>query len=117
MRTKFENLSPPPAAEAVSPFAAYSAGSSVLQQPSLTPSRTADAKRYKFLRRFIHFRHMDFEYALWQMLHLFISPQKVYVYDYSLCALMIDAVGSPTTMKACSNNLKSFSFGDSSQPE
>jgi len=52
----------------------------MFQQPNVTPSRSADAKRYKFLRRFIHFRHMDFEYALWQMLHLFISPQKVYVF-------------------------------------
>ncbi|XP_069613598.1 protein unc-50 homolog [Ranitomeya imitator] len=39
---------------------------------------TAGAKRYKYLRRLIHFRHMDFEFALWQMLYLFTSPQKVY---------------------------------------
>jgi len=78
---KFEHLSPTPSAEAVSPFASPSVGSSLLQQPSVMPSRTADAKRYKFLRRFIHFHHMDFEYALWQMLHLFVSPQKVYVFE------------------------------------
>jgi len=77
---KFEQLSPQPSAEAMSPLATRSVGSSMFQQPSITPSRSADAKRYKFLRRFIHFRHMDFEYALWQMLHLFISPQKVYVF-------------------------------------
>jgi len=75
-----EHALPPPAVETMSPFATRSVGTSVIQQPNVTPSRTADAKRYKFLRRFIHFRHMDFEYALWQMLHLFISPQKVYVF-------------------------------------
>ena len=79
---KFEHLSATPAAETVSPFATHSVGSSPLPQP-VTPSRTADAKRYKFLRRFIYFHHMDFEYALWQMLHLFISPQKVYVFKFN----------------------------------
>lgn len=39
---------------------------------------TAGFKRYKYLRRLLHFRHMDFEFALWQMLYLFTSPQKVY---------------------------------------
>lgn len=39
---------------------------------------TAGAKRYKYLRRLLHFRQMDFEFALWQMLYLFTSPQRVY---------------------------------------
>jgi hypothetical protein len=39
---------------------------------------TAAAKRYKYLRRLIKFQQMDFEFALWQMLYLFIAPQKVY---------------------------------------
>uniref|UniRef100_A0A8C5P6T5 Unc-50 inner nuclear membrane RNA binding protein n=1 Tax=Leptobrachium leishanense TaxID=445787 RepID=A0A8C5P6T5_9ANUR len=39
---------------------------------------TAGAKRYKYIRRLFHFRHMDFEFALWQMLYLFTSPQRVY---------------------------------------
>uniref|UniRef100_A0A8C1Y733 Unc-50 homolog (C. elegans) n=1 Tax=Cyprinus carpio TaxID=7962 RepID=A0A8C1Y733_CYPCA len=39
---------------------------------------TAGAKRYKYLRRLLHFRQMDFEFAMWQMLYLFTSPQKVY---------------------------------------
>merc|ERR1712002_110390 len=39
---------------------------------------SAAAKRYKYLRRIFHFRHMDFEFALWQMLHLFYKPQQVY---------------------------------------
>jgi len=73
----FQQLSPPPVVKSLSPLAGQSVGDAVT---NVTPSRSADAKRYKFLRRFIHFRHMDFEYALWQMLHLFISPQKVYVF-------------------------------------
>ena len=39
---------------------------------------TATAKRYKYLRRILKFRQMDFEYAFWQMLYLFVAPQKVY---------------------------------------
>ncbi|XP_071513962.1 protein unc-50 homolog isoform X2 [Panulirus ornatus] len=39
---------------------------------------TAAAKRYKYLRRLLKFRQMDFEFAAWQMVYLFISPQKVY---------------------------------------
>lgn len=39
---------------------------------------TAGAKRYKYLRRLLHVRQMDFEFALWQMLYLFTSPQRVY---------------------------------------
>ncbi|XP_006010677.1 protein unc-50 homolog isoform X1 [Latimeria chalumnae] len=39
---------------------------------------TAGAKRYKYLRRLFRIRQMDFEFAVWQMLYLFTSPQKVY---------------------------------------
>jgi hypothetical protein len=39
---------------------------------------SAAAKRYKYLRRLLKFRQMDFEFALWQILHLFIAPQKVF---------------------------------------
>lgn len=50
--------------------------------PSPTPNhmekRSAKDKGSKFLRRLVHVRHMDFQFALWQMLYLFISPQKVY---------------------------------------
>lgn len=50
--------------------------------PSPTPNhlekRSAKDKGSKFLRRLIHVRHMDFQFAMWQMLYLFISPQKVY---------------------------------------
>uniref|UniRef100_A0A2L2YEE9 Protein unc-50-like protein n=1 Tax=Parasteatoda tepidariorum TaxID=114398 RepID=A0A2L2YEE9_PARTP len=46
--------------------------------PAYRGGKTAVAKRSKFLRRLIYFKHMDFEFALWQMLSLFVSPQKVY---------------------------------------
>lgn len=39
---------------------------------------SATTKSYKYLRRLLKFDQMDFEFALWQMLYLFVSPQKVY---------------------------------------
>ncbi|KAK3100680.1 hypothetical protein FSP39_023715 [Pinctada imbricata] len=39
---------------------------------------SASAKRQKYLRRLFKFRQMDFEYAFWQMIYLFVAPQKVY---------------------------------------
>lgn len=39
---------------------------------------SATNKSYKYLRRFVKFDQMDFEYALWQMLYLCIAPKKVY---------------------------------------
>merc|ERR1719445_1132903 len=39
---------------------------------------SAAAKRYKYLRRIFHFRHMDFEFALWQMVYLLSKPRVVY---------------------------------------
>ncbi|XP_065341393.1 protein unc-50 homolog [Cloeon dipterum] len=39
---------------------------------------SAAAKRYKYLRRILRFEQMDFEFAFWQMIYLFVSPQKVY---------------------------------------
>lgn len=39
---------------------------------------SATTKSYKYLRRFIKFDQMDFEYAMWQMVYLFIAPKKVY---------------------------------------
>lgn len=39
---------------------------------------SATNKSYKYLRRFVKFDQMDFEFAIWQMLYLFIAPKKVY---------------------------------------
>eukprot|EP00092_Neocalanus_flemingeri_P038973 GFUD01042427.1.p1 GENE.GFUD01042427.1~~GFUD01042427.1.p1 ORF type:complete len:282 (-),score=52.56 GFUD01042427.1:74-919(-) len=59
-------------------------GSSRVKSPLPAPAAyrpscmSAAAKRYKYLRRIFHFRHMDFEFALWQMIYLFYKPQQVY---------------------------------------
>jgi len=61
-----------------------SSSSSRVRSPLPAPSATrqgcmtAAAKRWKYLRRIFHFRQMDFEFALWQMLYLFYRPQNVY---------------------------------------
>ncbi|XP_022079468.1 protein unc-50 homolog [Acanthaster planci] len=46
--------------------------------PMLENRHTAQAKRRKFMRRILMFRQMDFEFAMWQMIYLLVSPQKVY---------------------------------------
>ncbi|XP_012235885.1 protein unc-50 homolog [Linepithema humile] len=38
----------------------------------------AATKCYKYLRKLLKFEQMDFEFALWQMIFLFVAPQKVY---------------------------------------
>lgn len=52
-------------------------GTSTGDNKRLQARLTATAKRSKYLRRLLKFRQMDFEYAFWQMLYLFVSPQKV----------------------------------------
>jgi hypothetical protein len=39
---------------------------------------SASAKRNKFLKRLIKLNHMDFQFAMWQMIYLFFSPQRVF---------------------------------------
>lgn len=61
----------------------YSADSSFRSQSPLPPPATtyclsATSKSYKYLRKLVKFNQMDFEFALWQMVYLFISPQKLY---------------------------------------
>ncbi len=47
-------------------------------------SATEKAKRY--FARLLKFRHMDFEYARWQMVNIFVSPQKLYRnFSYHSC--------------------------------
>ncbi|KAG5313739.1 UNC50 protein, partial [Acromyrmex insinuator] len=38
----------------------------------------AATKSYKYLRKLLKFEQMDFEFAMWQMIYLFVAPQKVY---------------------------------------
>lgn len=46
--------------------------------PTKSKCTSAKEKGFKYLRRLFRFRQMDFEFASWQMMHLFFSPQKVY---------------------------------------
>nr|CDS17019.1 protein unc 50 [Echinococcus granulosus] len=41
-------------------------------------SLSANEKAKKYFSRFYKFRQMDFEYASWQMVNVFVSPQKLY---------------------------------------
>ena len=78
--------SPPPLAGRMTSTSTVSSASTSFADRAQSPTRlTADAKRYKYLRRILKFRQMDFEYAFWQMLYLLIAPQKVYV---SRCVLL-----------------------------
>ncbi|KOB68561.1 Unc-50-like protein, partial [Operophtera brumata] len=53
---------------------------SPLPAPANYQPTTASAavKRYKYLRRLFKFNQMDFEFAAWQMVYLFVAPQKVF---------------------------------------
>ena len=40
-------------------------------------SMSAAAKRWRYLRRLVFFRQMDFEFAFWQMIYLMTAPHEV----------------------------------------
>lgn len=70
---------PPPLVDGYRrPPSISSSPSSAHSQENGTARLTAAAKRQKYFRRLFKFRQMDFEYAFWQMVYLFMSPQKVY---------------------------------------
>ncbi|CAG5120938.1 unnamed protein product [Candidula unifasciata] len=72
-------VSPSPVSSPLSPFLRSSSnGSTTSGSHKRDAHLTATAKRHKYFRRLFKFRQMDFEYAFWQMIYLFISPQKVY---------------------------------------
>lgn len=62
----------------------YSSNSSFRSTSPLPPPATTQmcmsgtTKSYKYLRKLLKFDQMDFEFALWQMIYLFVSPQKLY---------------------------------------
>uniref|UniRef100_A0AC34RPF9 Uncharacterized protein n=1 Tax=Panagrolaimus sp. JU765 TaxID=591449 RepID=A0AC34RPF9_9BILA len=59
--------------------ASYYSNYSATNVGCLTAVRmTAMAKLNRFVRRLVHFRQMDFEFAAWQMVYLLIHPQTVY---------------------------------------
>lgn len=56
-----------------------SASAAFLPPPANAKScMSAAAKRWKYLRRLVHFRQMDFEFAFWQMFYLLAAPRQVY---------------------------------------
>ncbi|UYV81058.1 UNC50 [Cordylochernes scorpioides] len=57
-----------------------SPASSTITLPSslLGEKKSASEKRHSFLRKFVIYKHMDFDYAAWQMLHLFVHPRRLY---------------------------------------
>ncbi|CAG0901315.1 unnamed protein product [Darwinula stevensoni] len=76
---KYKTSPPPP--RVLSPTSAQSSQSGFILPSPVSFQKncmSAAAKRYKYLRRLIKFRQMDFEFAMWQMIYLFTSPQKVF---------------------------------------
>ncbi len=62
-----------------SPAPTLSSSSSGLPPPATHKScMSAAAKRWKYLRRMLLFRQMDFEVAFWQMFYLMARPKVVY---------------------------------------
>ncbi|CAH2095593.1 unnamed protein product [Euphydryas editha] len=62
------------------PSPSFPRSTSPLPAPANYQPTTASAavKRYKYLRRLFKFNQMDFEFAAWQMVYLFVAPQKVF---------------------------------------
>jgi len=58
-----------------------SSQSSLGTLPSPATAKTcmsAATKRWRYLRRILHFRQMDFQFAFWQMVYLLTSPKRVF---------------------------------------
>jgi len=74
--------SPPSVASSVASSYAHLAYRSTSPLPAPSAHRygcmTAAAKRYRYLRRLFKFQQMDFQFAFWQMIYLFVAPQKVF---------------------------------------
>ena len=57
----------------------------MLPQPATSPRSknsfvdVSVSKRYKYLKRIFKWGHMDFEFALWQMVYLCCAPRRVSV--------------------------------------
>ncbi|XP_058796566.1 protein unc-50 homolog [Phymastichus coffea] len=69
----------PPVSRCASPISSVRSSSS-LPMPATYRQNCfgAPTKCYKYLRKLLKFEQMDFEFAAWQMIYLFTSPQKVY---------------------------------------
>ncbi|KAK3602786.1 hypothetical protein CHS0354_026335 [Potamilus streckersoni] len=74
----YTNVSPPVSPKISSPISPFQADKIGLNKSQQDTPLSATAKRHKYLRKLLKFRQMDFEYAFWQMIYLFVAPQKVY---------------------------------------
>ncbi|XP_066589700.1 protein unc-50 homolog [Prorops nasuta] len=68
----------PPNSRCHSPFSVDSGSLPMPATYSRGNCMGAATKCYKYLRKLLKFNQMDFEFAMWQMIFLFISPQKIY---------------------------------------
>ena len=51
----------------------------------LNTSKDAFKKCSRYLTRLFRVNQMDFEFAFWQMVYLFLNPKKVYVLFQFIC--------------------------------
>eukprot|EP00095_Tigriopus_kingsejongensis_P002403 snap_masked-scaffold934_size79169-processed-gene-0.12 protein:Tk02403 transcript:snap_masked-scaffold934_size79169-processed-gene-0.12-mRNA-1 annotation:"conserved hypothetical protein" len=80
-RVPLSSVPTSPVSPTRSPGSSLSFGPAPSGLPSPATAKScmsAAAKRYKYLRRLLHFRQMDFEFAFWQMVYLMSAPQQVY---------------------------------------
>lgn len=70
----------PTPSESGSILSAYSYRSQrgTLPRPATSMCSSATQKIQKYLKRLVKFRQMDFQFAAWQCLYLFVAPQKVF---------------------------------------
>ena len=54
------------------------AGSSLPRPVTSKTCMTAAMKRWRYMRRLLHYQQMDFEFAFWQMVYLISNPRVVY---------------------------------------
>lgn len=60
------------------PYSRQKFSNGLCQQTCTNFSLGVKEKAKKYFSRFYKFRQMDFEYASWQMVNIFVSPQKLY---------------------------------------
>lgn len=74
------NIQSPTPSESGSILSAYSyrSGRNLPRPATSSMCNSATYKTAKYFRRLVKFNQMDFQYALWQMLYLFVAPQKVF---------------------------------------
>ena len=76
------------------PLLEPSGGASLPRPVTSKTCMTAAMKRWRYLRRLLHYQQMDFEFAFWQMVYLISNPKVVYknckkiILHYTNCLLL-----------------------------